>query len=176
MRMRHAASRTGAGGGAAEINVTPLIDVVMCLIIFFLLVGKLSLDAAIDLPATGLGQVDQARAVVISILGTAEKPVYLIDGVTAPVATLAADLRRAIEAKGPVGPSGLAMAGGVGSVPGAGSSAAAGGSAAPITTAMPVPVKVRADRALPYSAVDPVLKACAQAGLTSVRLVTERPS
>jgi len=40
-----------------EINVTPLIDVVMCLIIFFLIVGKLAMDPAVKLPTSVTGQV-----------------------------------------------------------------------------------------------------------------------
>ncbi len=40
-----------------EINVTPLIDVVMCLIIFFLIVGKLAMDPAVRLPTSATGQV-----------------------------------------------------------------------------------------------------------------------
>jgi biopolymer transport protein ExbD len=41
-----------------HINVTPMIDVVMCLIIFFLLVGRLVLDrrGEIDLPQTRSGE------------------------------------------------------------------------------------------------------------------------
>ena len=35
-------------------------------------------------------------------------------------------------------------------------------------------VQVRADRRLPYSDVSPVIKACRDAGLTTLRLVTER--
>ena len=34
--------------GSAEINVTPLIDVVMCLIIFFMLVAKIGVDTGAD--------------------------------------------------------------------------------------------------------------------------------
>ena len=41
-------------------NVTPLIDVVMCLIIFFMLVAKIGVstgaDASISIPASILGQ------------------------------------------------------------------------------------------------------------------------
>ena len=39
-------------GSAGHLNVTPLIDIVMVLIIFFLLVGQLAMDrkGAVDLP------------------------------------------------------------------------------------------------------------------------------
>ena len=54
MRMRRPASRSGV----EEINVTPLIDVVMCLIIFFLIVGKLAQDGQVGvrLPESGVGR------------------------------------------------------------------------------------------------------------------------
>lgn len=59
------------GSPAAHINVTPMIDVVMCLIIFFLLVGRLVLDrqAGIDLPETRVGEPisDRADPIIISI-------------------------------------------------------------------------------------------------------------
>ena len=44
-------------GSSARVNVTPMIDVVMVLIVFYLLVGQLAMDrrAAIALPATGTG-------------------------------------------------------------------------------------------------------------------------
>lgn len=42
---------------AGEINVTPLIDVVMCLIIFFLIVGRLAMDPSVRLPTSATGQV-----------------------------------------------------------------------------------------------------------------------
>ncbi|HYO11464.1 MAG TPA: biopolymer transporter ExbD [Tepidisphaeraceae bacterium] len=56
MRRRHRMPEVREGG----VNVTPLIDVVMCLIIFFMLVAKIGVaqgvDPTIDLPASRLGQ------------------------------------------------------------------------------------------------------------------------
>ncbi len=163
-------------GGASEINVTPLIDVVMCLIIFFLLVGKLSLDATIQLPGTEVGEADAARSITISVLApdkSGQEPKVLVEGrpIAAGNAGLAEAIATAISAKNAAVP---VIAGGAAnsakSAPGASesnASAAAGSSG--------IAVKLRADKALPYSAIDPVLQACAKAGLASVRLVTERP-
>ena len=155
-------------GGASEINVTPLIDVVMCLIIFFLLVGKLSLDATIKLPGTEVGEADAARSITISVLAPdnpGSEPKVLVEGQPSAggQAGLAEAISRAILSKNAAAVS------------------AAGGAVAPAAAGISGPtnsgiaVKLRADKALPYSAIDPVLQACAKAGLASVRLVTERP-
>jgi biopolymer transport protein TolR len=50
-----------------KINVTPLIDVVMCLIVFFLIVGKLAHDqrVRIDLPPSKTGIEEKSPDVLI---------------------------------------------------------------------------------------------------------------
>lgn len=51
------------GGGEGErVNVTPLIDVVMVLIIFYLIVGRLVLErrGGVDLPSASVGEVESA--------------------------------------------------------------------------------------------------------------------
>lgn len=57
MRLRALSSHHHDSG---KVNVTPLIDVVMCLIVFYLLVGKLALDqrTRIVLPASGVGSTE----------------------------------------------------------------------------------------------------------------------
>jgi biopolymer transport protein ExbD len=56
---------------SARVNVTPMIDVVMVLIVFYLLVGQLALDrrAAITLPKTGTGieETAQVDPIIIGI-------------------------------------------------------------------------------------------------------------
>ena len=56
---------------SARVNVTPMIDIVMVLIVFYLLVGQLALDrrAAITLPrtATGVDQTTEIDPIVIGI-------------------------------------------------------------------------------------------------------------
>ena len=64
MRLRRSLTSPPAAEG---INATPLIDVVMCLILFFLIVGKLSSENGpmVHLPQTGVGQDEQSAAVLI---------------------------------------------------------------------------------------------------------------
>src|SRR5262245_29295771 len=52
-----------------EINVTPLIDVVMCLIIFYLLVGKLATDrkVQIKLPESTVGAEAEPEVLIVNI-------------------------------------------------------------------------------------------------------------
>jgi biopolymer transport protein ExbD len=59
MRLRALSSHPHDTG---KVNVTPLIDVVMCLIVFYLLVGKLALDqrTRVSLPASAVGSTDPA--------------------------------------------------------------------------------------------------------------------
>ncbi|MFN0011002.1 MAG: ExbD/TolR family protein [Phycisphaerales bacterium] len=145
------------GHSFEAINVTPLIDVVMCLIVFFLIVGKLAADAgAVRLPESGVGRNEAAESsIVISIAparggpddgsiawGGARARVFL-DSV--PM-TSAAQLDTLLTAR---------------------AAAAGAGGRAPA-------VQVRADRDLPYAAVEPALAAAGRAGITGVRLATER--
>ncbi len=59
-------SRSSSG-----VNVTPMIDVVMCLIVFYLMVGQLAIDrrAGITIPetTTGVDPSDRTDAIVIAI-------------------------------------------------------------------------------------------------------------
>ncbi len=50
-----------------KINVTPMIDVVMCLIVFYLIVGKLAADqrSAMRLPVSATGSEDKAQDLLI---------------------------------------------------------------------------------------------------------------
>ena len=69
MRMRSVIHR---GEGSAGVNVTPMIDVVMCLIVFYLMVGQLALDRKSSIVVaetlTGVEHQDLADAVVIGVL------------------------------------------------------------------------------------------------------------
>ncbi|MBL4699533.1 MAG: biopolymer transporter ExbD [Phycisphaerales bacterium] len=68
MRSRSIISNEGAG---ARINVTPMIDIVMVLIVFYLLVGQLAIDrkASIDLPlsSTGINQSQELDPIIVGI-------------------------------------------------------------------------------------------------------------
>jgi len=127
--------------GSTKLNVTPLIDVVMVLIIFFLLVGKLASDrhAPVSLPASAAGVTEQnASALVISI-ALRESGGSTLTVNSDPVAL--ADLTTVLRARAANAVSG---------------------------------VSIRADRRLAFAQVRPVLDACREAGLTSVRLATKR--
>ncbi|MEK6702382.1 MAG: biopolymer transporter ExbD [Planctomycetota bacterium] len=54
---------------SGHINVTPLIDVVMCLIVFYLIVGRLATQHArpISLPSTGVGDSESKPRLVLNV-------------------------------------------------------------------------------------------------------------
>src|SRR3954464_13894574 len=77
-----------------NVNVTPLIDVVMCLIIFFMLVAKIGVDTGADrritIPASlqGLDIKDRGNTLTLNIQpGPGEQPIVtaLIGGVVQEV-------------------------------------------------------------------------------------------
>lgn len=132
------------------INATPLIDVVMCLIIFFLLVGKLVTDREklVKLPDTLHGEsTKSADPFVIDVVKSQGQgdawlagvgQAFIVGNEIADVATLERAVRDRIRNH-------------------------------PDTT-----IEIRADRELPYGAIEPVLRACARAGGMNVRLATEK--
>src|SRR3954468_12473150 len=69
------------------VNVTPLIDVVMCLIIFFMLVAKIGvsngIDKKIDAPQTYLGKsiTDLGNSLALNLYSTpgTDTPMILVD-------------------------------------------------------------------------------------------------
>ena len=68
-----------------KINVTPLIDVVMCLIVFYLRVGRLASDkaAGVLLPGTRVGATTPAgQALVVNILAAGDGASIVVDGRT----------------------------------------------------------------------------------------------
>ncbi|MBM4107371.1 MAG: biopolymer transporter ExbD [Phycisphaerae bacterium] len=70
---------------AGKINVTPLIDVVMVLIVFYLIVGQLATQrlADLDLPSTAIGALDQPdRPLVVEVAPGADGSASILaDGV-----------------------------------------------------------------------------------------------
>lgn len=126
---------------AAKINVTPLIDVVMVLIVFYLIVGNLAQQRLlpVNLPKAGAGVSEEAApTLVITVAQGPAGARFVVED--AEIA--AADLVQLLKARLPD--------------PGAAS------------------VHIRADRALPYEQVAPVIAACREAGLASVKLVAQR--
>lgn len=81
-----------------KINVTPMIDVVMCLIVFYLIVGKLAADqrATIRLPVSSTGVEEKAQeTLIINIMPTrANAPArYVIDTLDVSPENLQAAIR-----------------------------------------------------------------------------------
>lgn len=153
-----------------SINVTPMIDVVMCLIIFFLIVAKLASAGAVGvrLPESNVGLFDQPdKCVTIAVAprapgapANAAMPVrVVIDGEECrtiaeiePLLIRRADAVLEVLRKDPaIVPAGQFL---------------------PHEN---LPVIIRADRDLPFGDIAPVLAACKKLGLVGVRLVTERP-
>jgi biopolymer transport protein ExbD len=146
----------------ARVNLTPLIDVVMCLIVFYLMVGRLVIErrGETDLPQTAVGLTASRDTdpLAITVPGPIaqnengeqgngpEEPLefgdrtVLVDGVAIPVERL-----------------GLVVSGRLLRDPG-------------------LAVQVRADKSTPYSRIEPVLAACRDAGVTSLELATRQES
>lgn len=87
--MRRASSIIAAGHAhshGAHVNVTPMIDIVMVLIVFFLLVGQLALDRKgdVDLPESASGERADPAVLPISIAVEADGTVR-IDGAQKPL-------------------------------------------------------------------------------------------
>ena len=146
----------------SEVNVTPLIDVIMCLIIFFMLVAKIGVstgsDAKVGLPYTYLGKKidDMGNTLTLNVLpiGT-EDPATDIQ-VTAMVDNVPKDLP--IEVRGGA------------------------------TTLFPLretltqmkgrykdqfKVIIRADKDLPFTQVQRVLAECANAGASTLEFAAK---
>jgi biopolymer transport protein ExbD len=126
-----------------HINVTPLVDVIMCLIIFFLLCGKFAKDEAnerVKLPQAQLGQqmVDQQGRLVINVVPgeAAAEPEIIVRTRAVRVEELAGYLAKE-RASNPE-----------------------------------LKVIIRADKDVTYNYVSPVMVACAQANIQSVDYAT----
>lgn len=126
-----------------KINVTPLIDVVMVLIVFYLMVGKLASDQSrVQLPAAAGTQAQADKGLILNLAldeqsGAAR---LTMEGAELPLEELATTLR----ARMPELERGVQQ----------------------------TPVSLRADKRLAYASVAPVVAACREAGLVSLRLVT----
>jgi biopolymer transport protein ExbD len=125
-----------------HINVTPLIDVIMCLIIFFLLCGKFAKDEAnakVKVPQAQLGQqmLDQQGRLVINVVPQeGGDPEIVVRTKAVRAEELAAVLAKE-RASNPE-----------------------------------LKVIIRADKDVAYEWVSPVLVACAQANIKSVDYAT----
>ena len=133
-----------------HINVTPLIDIVMCLIIFFMVCGKLAkneFEGGLLIPKAGMAQElgEQKGRLVINVLpdpavdarNVLARPLLMIRGNQVSYEDLTKVLRAA-KSESP-----------------------------------DLRLLVRADRGLIYSHISPVLVSCAQADIKSIHFATE---
>ncbi len=143
--MRH--RRLHRSRSFGEINVTPLIDVVMCLIIFYLMVGKLAGDrrTRVELPETKVGTEADSSVLIVNVVP--------VTGAGWPGSGAQVVVERAVIS----GPEDLErlVRDRIGSHP-------------------EMVVQVRAEKDLPWDLVKPVLRSCTRAGAATVRLATER--
>jgi biopolymer transport protein ExbD len=127
-----------------HINVTPLIDVIMCLIIFFLLCGQFAKDEskAVALPFAQLGQeVDKQGQLLINVVAkqdATQSPDIYVGAQQVTGDTLASFLHDE-HSRNP-----------------------------------DLKVMIRADMSVTYERISPILVACAQANITSVNFSTRR--
>ncbi|MFN5946688.1 MAG: ExbD/TolR family protein [Phycisphaerae bacterium] len=127
-----------------KINVTPLIDVVMVLIVFYLIVGKLATDSAarVELPrATGAQQQDRGLVINLAVDDKGNQTLSFdgdemaLDQLTSELILRMPELANGTQSQ---------------------------------------PVSLRADRRLSFGDVEPVVNACKAAGVTSLKLITTR--
>lgn len=130
-------------GGAGHVNVTPLIDVVMCLIIFYLMVGHLAAGRSsnVNLPTSTTGRPpDKTTPVVINVaVDDKTNETVLLIGTER---VLESQLTTILKGMSEIAPESE--------------------------------VQIRADRSLNYGKIAPILTACRDAGLVSVKLVAAK--
>lgn len=144
MRLRSFGPRPMSVG---KVNVTPLIDVVMVLIIFFLIVGQMAAEqgARVKLPSSTAGRPESSAGdrIVISVVptvgpaGQGQAQIMIDRTLLSP-----RQLQDFLASK--------------------------------LSTAPAINVIVRADRGLDYQLVQPTLDACRDAGVSSINLIAER--
>ena len=95
MRRRSTSARSETN---AAVNATPLIDVVLCMIVFFLIVGQLAEGQrlAMDLPEAMTGESERPReSYVINLVrdGSSDEPMHVVGGETLTLEGIETSLR-----------------------------------------------------------------------------------
>ena len=136
--------RTPGQTPMSEINVTPLVDVMMVLLVIFIITAPLMVSALkLDLPKTEGAQASSAPPRFVKLSIDAKGEVFLDDK-----AISLDDLRRSLTAQ-----ASQALAAGQGELP---------------------EVQLRADERVPYGRVVEVMGLAQQAGMHRIGFVTER--
>ncbi len=136
--------RTPGQKPMSDINVTPLVDVMMVLLVIFIITAPLMVSALkLDLPQTDGAQASSAPPRFVKLSIDAKGTVYLEDKVTS-----LDDLQRSLNAQ-----ASKALATDHGELP---------------------EVQLRADERVPYGKVVEVMGLAQQAGLNRIGFVTER--
>ena len=135
--------------GAVDFNMTPMIDVVFLLIIFFLVSSHLAqqeVQVDLDLPTAGEGRSpedDQARRVVVNVLSQ-QRPGEQI--MVAGRMVGERELKQLIVAENNQSKQAQRR----------------------------LEVRIRSDRRVPYRVVEPIMVACAEAGVWKVTFAVTR--
>lgn len=145
---------TGTHSSFEGINATPLIDVVMCLIIFFLVVGKLATDRgfAVLLPKSIAGQEETAATILI--VTVAPHP----DG-RQPTGSIWDKLGITVQADGEDCPDVAFLESAV---------------RTKLAQDRNASIQIRGDAGLQFGQLEPVFRACGQAGARKVNLAAEK--
>lgn len=146
MKKRHAIQHEQT---VSAVNATPLIDVVLCMVIFFLMVGQLAEGQRIplELPEARLGETESPReSFIINLVPSSgggeiapgDEPGVVVNGESVTFAQIATMLREKS------------------------------------SRVQDVVVEIRAPGAAPYRWVERAMDACAEAGVRDVRLAASR--
>ncbi len=131
-----------SGAVEFDLNLAPLVDVMMCLIIFFMLTGRLAQRerVRVDLPQSSAAKHEAAkspeRRVIVNVAGAAGVPEYRVGEQSLSIADLGERLNREA-ARDPA-----------------------------------VSCYIRADRQLEYRHVEPILLLCSRARIGHVTFAT----
>ncbi len=94
---------SASGGAVSDMNVTPLIDVLLVLLIIFMVIQPTApkgLDTVVPQPPKDKNnnQVDQ-RVIVVQVLNTGAVPTYKINDQTFPADQMASELTKIFETR-----------------------------------------------------------------------------
>jgi biopolymer transport protein ExbD len=161
------------------VNVTPLIDIVMCLIIFFMLVAKIGVTTGaeneIDIPVTSLGRdikdIGVESSVVLNVREVAGQPfvtaIVEADGtITKTGKPVELKVLDPITGRRPLTEALRRLRFGRDAKPGG------------INENADNPefkVVIRGDKGMSYAALEPVLMACMEANVKNVNFNTKKP-